>query len=121
MHNLQLTDDQTLILDTVTKYVADAVAPHAQERDEHRTFARDEFAGLAELGLFAMPMVTAPSARDWRSAATVNGVVPLAARPITTSAGLIPIRSIWRMASTASSSAPSALATSAPMPPATVS
>jgi alkylation response protein AidB-like acyl-CoA dehydrogenase len=56
MHNLQLTDDQTLILDTVTKFVADAVAPHAQERDEHRTFARDEFAGLAELGLFAMPI-----------------------------------------------------------------
>ncbi len=56
MHNLQFTDDQTLILDTVAKFVADAVAPHAQERDEHRTFARDEFAGLAELGLFAMPI-----------------------------------------------------------------
>ncbi len=56
MHNLQFTDDQTLILDTVAKFVADAVAPHAQERDEHRTFAREEFSGLAELGLFAMPI-----------------------------------------------------------------
>ncbi len=56
MHNLQLTDDQTLILDTVKKFVQDAVAPHAQERDEHRQFARDELAGLAELGLFGLPV-----------------------------------------------------------------
>lgn len=56
MHNLQLSDDQTLVLDTVTKFVQDAVAPAAQERDEHRHFAGDEFRGLAELGLFAMPV-----------------------------------------------------------------
>ena len=56
MHNLQLTDDQTLILDTVKKFVQDAVAPHALERDEHRQFAREELAGLAELGLFGLPV-----------------------------------------------------------------
>lgn len=56
MHNLQLNDDQTLVLDTVTKFVQEVVAPTAQERDEHRHFAREEFAGLAELGLFALPV-----------------------------------------------------------------
>ena len=51
MHNLQLTEDQELIVDTVGKYVADAVAEKAQEQDEHRTFARAAFDGLAELGV----------------------------------------------------------------------
>jgi hypothetical protein len=50
MHNLQLTEDQDLIVDTVRKYVVDVVAPMALELDEHRTFGRNEFAGLAELG-----------------------------------------------------------------------
>lgn len=54
MHNLQLTDDQTLILETVRKFVQDAVAPTALEHDEHRRFAREEFEGLAELGLFGL-------------------------------------------------------------------
>jgi butyryl-CoA dehydrogenase len=54
MHNLQLTEDQDMIVDTVRKFVADAVAPHAQELDEHRTFVREQFAGLAELGVFGL-------------------------------------------------------------------
>ena len=54
MHNLQLTEDQDLIVDTVRKFVADVVAPKAQEHDEHRTFARAEFDGLAELGVFGL-------------------------------------------------------------------
>jgi alkylation response protein AidB-like acyl-CoA dehydrogenase len=54
MHNLQLTEDQTMIVDTVRKFVADGVAPHAQELDEHRTFVADQFAGLAELGVFGL-------------------------------------------------------------------
>lgn len=54
MHNLQLTEDQDLIVDTIRKFVADAVAPHALEHDEHRTFARAEFAALAELGMFGL-------------------------------------------------------------------
>lgn len=51
MHNLQLTEDQDLIVDTVRKFVADVVAPTALENDEHRTLAKVEFDGLAELGL----------------------------------------------------------------------
>ncbi len=54
MHNLQLTEDQELISDTVRKYVADAVAPKVLEHDEHRVLARAEFDGLAELGLFGL-------------------------------------------------------------------
>ena len=54
MHNLQLTDDQTLILDTVKKFVLETVAPHVLDLDEHRAFAGDQFAGLAELGLFGI-------------------------------------------------------------------
>ncbi len=54
MHNLQLSEDQEMIVDTVRKYVADVVAGKAQEHDEHRTYAADEFAGLAELGVFGL-------------------------------------------------------------------
>jgi alkylation response protein AidB-like acyl-CoA dehydrogenase len=54
MHNLQLTEDQEMIVDTVRKFVADEVAPTAQELDEHRTFARASFDGLAGLGVFGL-------------------------------------------------------------------
>ena len=37
MHNLQLSEDQEMIVDTVRKFVADAVAANAQTLDEHRT------------------------------------------------------------------------------------
>jgi alkylation response protein AidB-like acyl-CoA dehydrogenase len=56
MHNLQLTDDQTLIVDTVRKFVQDTVEPHVLERDERRESARAELAGLGELGLFGLPV-----------------------------------------------------------------
>jgi alkylation response protein AidB-like acyl-CoA dehydrogenase len=56
MHNLQLTEDQDLIVDTVRKFVADAIAPRALEQDEHRTLAQAEFEGLAGLGLFGLPV-----------------------------------------------------------------
>lgn len=54
MHNLQLTEEQDLIVDTVRKFVAESVAPHALERDEHRQLAQAEWQGLAELGLFGL-------------------------------------------------------------------
>ena len=54
MHNLQLTEDQDMIVDTVRKFIADEVAPKAQELDEHRTFAREHFDGLAGLGVFGL-------------------------------------------------------------------
>lgn len=54
MHNLELTEDQDLIVDTVRKFVADVVAPKVLEQDEHRAFVREEFDGLAELGLFGL-------------------------------------------------------------------
>ena len=54
MHNLELTEDQDLIVDTVRKFVADAVAPAALEEDEHRRCLRGQFDGLGELGLFGL-------------------------------------------------------------------
>ena len=54
MHNLELTEDQTLIVETVRSYVADQVAAGTLEADEHRHFVRAEFSGLAELGVFGM-------------------------------------------------------------------
>ena len=54
MHNLQLTEDQDLIVDTVKKFVDDVVAPKVLDQDEHRQFVRAEFDGLAELGLFGL-------------------------------------------------------------------
>jgi alkylation response protein AidB-like acyl-CoA dehydrogenase len=71
MHNLQLTEDQTLILDTVRKYVQEAVAPKALEHDEHWQFAAEEFAGLAEIGLFGLPVGEA-------AGGTGMGFLPLA-------------------------------------------
>jgi alkylation response protein AidB-like acyl-CoA dehydrogenase len=54
MHNLQLTEDQDIVVDTVRKFMADAVAPVVQEADEHRRPLQAEFGGLAELGVFGL-------------------------------------------------------------------
>lgn len=56
MHNLQLTEDQEMVVDTVRKMVADTVAPKVQELDEHRTFVREWFDGLAELGVYGLSL-----------------------------------------------------------------
>jgi alkylation response protein AidB-like acyl-CoA dehydrogenase len=54
MHNLQLTEDQEMVVDTVRKLVVDAVTPKVQELDEHRGFAREWFDALAELGVYGL-------------------------------------------------------------------
>ncbi len=59
MHNLELSEEQALIQDTVKKLVQDSVAPHALERDEHRTFDGDGLAAMAELGLLGLPVAEA--------------------------------------------------------------
>ena len=56
MHNLQLTEDQSMVVETVQKYVEDAVMPTVLDQDEHRKFAQAEFEGLGELGLFGLPV-----------------------------------------------------------------
>jgi len=56
MHNLQLTEDQEMVVDTVRKLVADTVAPKVQEFDEHRTFVREWFDALAELGVYGLSL-----------------------------------------------------------------
>jgi len=54
MHNLQLTEDQDIVVDTVRKFVGETVAPVVQDADEHRRALRAEFEGLAELGMFGL-------------------------------------------------------------------
>ena len=51
MHNLQLSDEQSMVQETVAKFVQDVAAPKALELDEHRQFAGEVFAVLAETGL----------------------------------------------------------------------
>ena len=67
-------------------------------------------------GLLATPMVTTPYVPACCSAATVNGVVPLAATAITTSCGESRTSSICLTASATSSSAPSTLAIKCALP-----
>lgn len=59
MHNLELNEEQTLILETVRKFVQDSVAPTALELDEHRKFDQPGLAGMAELGLLGLPVAEA--------------------------------------------------------------
>jgi butyryl-CoA dehydrogenase len=72
MHNLQLSEDQEMIVDTVRRFVADVVAANAQELDEHRTFVREQFDALAELGVFGL---TVPEAHGGAG----MGLVPFVA------------------------------------------
>src|SRR5690606_33188359 len=54
MHNLQLSEEQAMIAESVRKFVQDSAAPIALEKDEHRQFVAESFAGLAELGLLGV-------------------------------------------------------------------
>ncbi|MBL9076861.1 MAG: acyl-CoA/acyl-ACP dehydrogenase [Planctomycetes bacterium] len=54
MHNLQLTEDQDIVVDTVRKFVADVVGPATLDADEHRQPVAQQFAALAELGVFGL-------------------------------------------------------------------
>jgi alkylation response protein AidB-like acyl-CoA dehydrogenase len=56
MHNLELNEDQTMLLDTVRRFVADSVRKRTLELDEHRQFDREGFTGLGGLGLFGLPV-----------------------------------------------------------------
>ncbi len=51
MHNFQLSEEQTMVLETVRKYVQDVAGPQALEHDEHRKFVGEAFADLAETGM----------------------------------------------------------------------
>ena len=54
MHNFELSEEQTMILETVRKLVADVAEPQALDSDEHSRFARATFDALAELGLLGV-------------------------------------------------------------------
>jgi len=50
-----LTEEQTLLLDTIRKFAQDEVAPGAGERDLERAFPSELIEGIAELGLLGVP------------------------------------------------------------------
>ena len=56
IHNLQLSEEQNMILDTIRKFVQDTVAPKAIDLDEQHQFARGSVDGLAELGMLGLPI-----------------------------------------------------------------
>ncbi|MCA8941518.1 MAG: acyl-CoA dehydrogenase family protein, partial [Planctomycetes bacterium] len=54
MHNFELSEEHTMVLESMRKLVDEVAAKVALERDEHRQFARESVDGIAELGLFGM-------------------------------------------------------------------
>ena len=54
--NFQLSEEQSMILETVRKFAQDRVEPKALENDEHATFVRASFDGLAEMGMLGIPL-----------------------------------------------------------------
>lgn len=56
IHNLELSAEQDMILETVHKFAQDKIEPKTLDNDEHAVFVRDNFAGLAELGMLGIPL-----------------------------------------------------------------
>ena len=54
--NFALSDEQGMILETVRRFVQDEIEPKALEWDEHGTFVRESFDGLAELGMLGISL-----------------------------------------------------------------
>ncbi len=53
--NLQLTDEQRMVRDTVREFAQNEVAPRAREVDETARFPAENFQKMAELGLLGLP------------------------------------------------------------------
>ncbi|MFQ5343600.1 MAG: acyl-CoA dehydrogenase [Anaerolineae bacterium] len=54
--DLELTAEQRLIRDTVREFAQAEIAPRAREVDENERFPRENFAGMADLGLMGLPI-----------------------------------------------------------------
>ncbi len=57
--DFELTEDQSMLRDTVAKFVDEKVAPSAAEIDENERFPEEHFKAMAEMGLFG---ITIPEA-----------------------------------------------------------
>lgn len=55
-HNFALSDEQSMILDSVKGFVDSHAATHALHADEHHEFVAEGFAQLGALGLFGLPV-----------------------------------------------------------------
>ncbi len=56
MHGFELSDEQTMVQETVRKLVREDIGPSALAHDEHRSFARGGFEQLAEMGFLGLPV-----------------------------------------------------------------
>jgi alkylation response protein AidB-like acyl-CoA dehydrogenase len=54
--NFKLSEEQSMILETVRRFVSEQIEPKALEWDEHCTFVRASFDGLSELGMLGIPL-----------------------------------------------------------------
>ncbi len=68
-HNFELSEDQSMIVDTVRKLVQDEIEPRALECDEHERFVRESFDQLAEMGILGLPIAeeSGGAGMDWLS------------------------------------------------------
>ena len=54
--SLELTEEQLMIRDTVRQFATEVVEPRAAEIDREAKWSRENFDGMAELGLLALPI-----------------------------------------------------------------
>ena len=55
-HNFALSDEQSMILDSVRSFVDSHASVHALHSDEHQEFVAEGFTQLGTLGLFGLPV-----------------------------------------------------------------
>ena len=53
--NFKFSEDEQSIVDMITKYAAEKVAPRAAEVDEKEEFPVETWKELAEMGMFGVP------------------------------------------------------------------
>lgn len=68
-HNFELSEDQSMIVDTVRKLAQDEIEPRALECDENERFVRESFDQLAEMGILGLPVAeeSGGAGMDWLS------------------------------------------------------
>jgi len=79
MHNFELSDEQQMVLETVTRFVQDVAEPKALEHDEHARFVRPQLEQLAELGMLGLPIPEAAGGAGMGWVATVVALEAIAA------------------------------------------
>lgn len=79
MHNFELNEDLEMIVGTVRRFVDEQAGPAALEHDEHRQFVRASFEGLADLGVFGLPIAEVAGGAGLGLVAFAAAIEPIAA------------------------------------------